>query len=98
MQDASATGGNFDFDMPADLFPGGDRTHRVGYRRFKSLAAAVAYCIERLPPMQMHGAAIETDDERYDLEQIQALYERDDFPLLHRQQDPDAGRNAIDQE
>ena len=77
--------GSFDFDAPADLFPGGDRTHRVGYRRFKNLAAAVAYCLERLTPMQMHGAVIETDEDRYELAEIRALYDRVDFPLLHRE-------------
>ena len=85
----------FDFDAPADLFPGGDRTHRVGYRRFKNLAAAIANCVERLSPAQMQGAAIETNDARNDLMQIQALYERGDFPLMHRDHEPKRGPDAV---
>jgi hypothetical protein len=73
-----------DFGEPADLYPGGDRHHRVSYRRFKTLAAAVAYSVERLGGPQLAGATIETDEERYDSAQIRALYLREDFPIQHR--------------
>src|SRR5689334_3839037 len=73
-----------DFTEPADLFPGRDRANQVGYRRFKSLAAAVAYSVERLSPAQLLGAAIETDGDRYDATQIRSLYRHQDFPIRHR--------------
>jgi hypothetical protein len=72
------------FDEPADLYPGGDRSHRVGYRRFKSLAAAVAYSVERLAGSQQVGATIETEEDRYEGAQIRELYRRADFPIHHR--------------
>jgi hypothetical protein len=74
-----------DFEEPADLFPGADRVHHVSYRRFKTLAAAVAYSIERLSPAQMIGAAIETDLGRFEAGEIRELYRRQDFPIQHRQ-------------
>ena len=56
----------------------------MGYHRFPSLAAAVAYSIERLSVTELSGAAIETDDDRYDAEAIRALYDHPDFPIPHR--------------
>ena len=73
-----------DFRDPADLFPGRDRSRAVGYRRFPSLAAAVAYSVEQLSVAEMSGAAIETDEGRYDAGAIRALYDRPDFPIRHR--------------
>jgi hypothetical protein len=75
---------NVDFQAPAELYPGPDRANRVGYRRFNTLAAAVAFSVERLTGTQRAGAAIETDGDRYDARQIASLYDRRDFPIRHR--------------
>ena len=72
------------FEDPADLYPGRVPSRPMGYHRFPSLAAAVAYSIERLSVAELSGAAIETDDDRYDAEAIRELYVHPDFPIRHR--------------
>ena len=64
---------------PADLFTGRERGRNVGYRHFKSLAAAVTYCVENLSPVQLSAAAIEAGDDRYDGKGIRQLYAQPNF-------------------
>ncbi len=64
---------------PADLFTGRERGRNVGYRHFKSLAAAVTYCVENLNPVQLSAAAIEAGDDRYDGKDIRQLYAQPNF-------------------
>jgi hypothetical protein len=75
-----------DFTQSAELFSGRTREHGVGYRRFVSLEAAVAFSIEMLPAQQLNTVAIETRDTRYAAREIRALYDRPDFPGRGRAQ------------
>lgn len=69
-----------DFTEPAELFAGRTKGAGTGYRRFRSLQAAVAFSIENMPSQQLNSVAIETQDARYTAQEIRALYERRDFP------------------
>ena len=75
-----------DFTQSAELFSGRTTEHGVGYRRFVSLEAAVAFSIEMLPAQQLNTIAIETSDTRYAAREIRALYDRPDFPGRERAQ------------
>jgi hypothetical protein len=74
----------FDFKAPAELFasPGKGASRRpMEYRRFRTSAEAVRYAIEDLPEPMLRGAVLEVNGERFDGDQIRALYNSSDFPL-----------------
>jgi hypothetical protein len=78
---------SFDYGVEAELFPGAARASRrqpVGYRRFASVAEAVRFAIEELPPDSLAGAALEVGDERFDSHGMRRLYDAPDFPLPRR--------------
>jgi len=51
------------------------------YRRFPHAAEAIKYAIEKLPPRVFSGTSLEVNRERYNAEQIRALYESERYPL-----------------
>ncbi len=74
----------FDYAAPAELFasPGrGMSRGPVQYRRFCTGAEAVRYAIEILPAVQLVGAVLEVEEERYDGKQIRELYDHPKYPL-----------------
>jgi Arc/MetJ-type ribon-helix-helix transcriptional regulator len=74
---------NFDYSAPAELFA----THgRAGlrYRRFSKAAEAIRYAVEKLPGEALHATSIEVDQQRYDSQQIRALYENEGYPLARK--------------
>ncbi len=72
---------NVDYAVAAELYPAPTRRKGpVGYRRFDTLAEAVRYAVESLPPVQLAGAFIETEENRYGAPDIRALYDAFDFP------------------
>jgi hypothetical protein len=77
----------FDYDTPAELFmakrKGGAR-QPLGYRRFASAAEAIRFAIEESPAVRTLGAWMQVGDERYDSDEIQRLYENEDYPLRRR--------------
>ena len=75
----------FDYAAPAELFLS-KRTGRtrMKYRRFQTAAEAIRFAVEGLPSLQTLGAFLQVGDERFDNEEIQRLYESDDYPLRRR--------------
>jgi hypothetical protein len=74
----------FDYETPAELFmakrKGGSR-QPLGYRRFGTAAEAIRFAVEELPAVRTLGAWLQVGDERYDVDDIQRLYESAEFPL-----------------
>jgi hypothetical protein len=77
----------FDYDIPAELFmakrKGGPR-QPLSYRRFATAAEAILFAVEELPAVRALGAWMQVGDQRFDGDDIQRLYESDDFPLQRR--------------
>src|SRR6266446_6989092 len=77
----------FDYGVPAELLmakrKGGPR-QRLRYRRFATAAEAIRFAVEELPAVRALGAWMQVGDERFDGDDIQRLYESDEFPLQRR--------------
>lgn len=73
----------FDYDAPAELFPGrGPGTRRpIGYRRFETAAEAIRFAVEELTPQGFRGAVLEVSEERYGGAKIRNLYENSNYPF-----------------
>jgi hypothetical protein len=74
---------NFDYNAPAELYPGRNRksAKRVSYRRFETAADAIRFAVEELPELLLLGACIEINEQRFNYKDIQALYASDQYPL-----------------
>ncbi len=88
---------DFDYRAPAELFPsrmkkGGGR---INYKRFDTAAEAIRFAIEEVPPPALLGAYLEVEEARYDLPEIQYLYERAAYPLKRRVTDPDEAETDV---
>jgi hypothetical protein len=76
-----------DFTEPSELFVGrrgfkGRSTMK--YHRFDTCSEAVRFAVEELSPQERAGAAIETENHRFEAADIVQLYARADFPLPKR--------------
>ena len=73
----------FDYNAPAELYPGRNRksAHKIGYRRFETAADAIRFAIEELPEPLLLGACIEIDEQRLNHQDIQALYASEQYSL-----------------
>ena len=60
---------------------GGPR-QRLRYRRFATAAEAIRFAVEEL--VRALGAWMQVGDQRFDGDDIQRLYDSDDFPLQRR--------------
>ena len=77
----------FDYDAPAELFMAkrkGSTRKPLGYRRFASAAEAIRFAVEEFPAVHTLGAWLQVGDERFDSDDIQRLYENDEYPLRRR--------------
>jgi hypothetical protein len=82
---------SFDYDAPAELFPTRGRSgsrRPMSYRRFDTAALAIRFAIEELPAAMLLGAFLQVEDDRFDGEQIRALYDNAAYPLAR----PPAGK------
>jgi hypothetical protein len=80
----------FDYGAPAELFMAKRKAtsrHPLGYRRFATAAEAIRFAVEAFPTAQALGALMQVGDERFDGDDIQRLYKRDDYPLRRRLSD-----------
>jgi hypothetical protein len=59
-------------------------THRnaIAYRRFESVAEAIRFAIEELPPDALARTVVVVNGERHEPAAIRSLYESADYPLL----------------
>ena len=77
----------FDYTTPAELFmakrKGGSR-QPLACRRFASAGEAIRFAVEEFPAVHTLGVWLQVGDERFDSDDIQRLYENDEYPL-HRQ-------------
>ena len=77
----------FDYGVPAELFMAkrkdGPR-QPLRYRRFATAAEAIRFAVEELPAVRALGAWMQVGDQRFDGDDIQRLYDSDDFPLQRR--------------
>jgi len=75
-----------DYSVPAEVYatPGRGSKRTMLYRKFTSLAEAVQFIVEDLPPGMMHALA-ETDDGRFEGDDIRALYDAEEYPLPRSQ-------------
>jgi hypothetical protein len=64
---------------------GGPRQLR--YRRFATSAEAIRFAVEELPAVRTLGAWMQVGDQRFDGDDIQRLYESNDYPLQRRLSD-----------
>jgi Arc/MetJ-type ribon-helix-helix transcriptional regulator len=56
----------------------------LGYRRFANAAEAIRFAIEEAPDVRTLGAWLQVGDERFDSDEIQRLYENEEYPLRRR--------------
>ena len=80
----------FDYGVPAVLFMAkrkGRSRQSLSYRRFATAAEAILFAVEELPAVRALGAWMQVGDERFDGDDIQRLYQSDDFPLQRRLSD-----------
>ena len=80
----------FDYGIPAELFMAKHKARArqpLTYRRFATAAEAIRFAIEELPGVRALGAWMQVGDQRFDGDDIQRLYESDDFPLQRRLSD-----------
>ena len=61
---------------------GGPRQLR--YRRFATAAEAIRFAVEELPAVRALGAWMQVGDQRFDGDDIQRLYDSNDYPLQRR--------------
>lgn len=74
----------FTYDAPAEIYSSagtGSRKRPVSYRRFATSAEAIRFTIEELPQMMQRGTVMEVGDDRFEIADIRALYDSDDYPL-----------------
>ena len=61
---------------------GGPR-QALRYRRCATAAEAIRFAVKELPAVAL-GAWMQVGDQRFDADDIERLYESDDFPLQRR--------------
>ena len=70
----------FDYSSPAELYLSRPRRH-TDYRRFATAAEAIHYAVEELSTGRSLSAWMLVGDERFNKNEINRLYDDDDYPL-----------------
>ena len=75
-----------DYGITAELFMGKRKggPRQLRYRRFATAAEAIRFAVEELPAVR---ALMQVGDQRFDGDDIQRLYESNDYPLQRRPSD-----------
>tara|TARA_R100000365_G_C2670478_1_gene19896 strand:- start:160 stop:408 length:249 start_codon:yes stop_codon:yes gene_type:complete len=74
---------NLDWTEPAELYAQSGAFHgrNARYFRFSSAAEAIRFAIEDMPAAALRSMAVESGDNRYEGNEIRALYDAQDYPL-----------------
>jgi hypothetical protein len=73
---------NFMFDSPAEVFTtGGFKVKKMTYLRFPTGAEAIRHVIERSHPAGLRGTIVQVGEERFDGQEVRALYLSSAYPL-----------------
>jgi hypothetical protein len=70
----------FNYNAPAELYLSRRRRH-TDYRRFATAAEAIHYAVEELSTGRSLSAWMLVGDERFNKNEINRLYDEDDYPL-----------------
>ncbi len=75
-----------DYNASAGLYPCKTvkRTSHLRYRRFDTVAEALRFAIEDMPPSMLQGSILEVDEARFGGQEMQWLYEAEAYPLARR--------------
>ena len=71
----------FDYSSPAELYLSKRGRRHTEYRRFATAAEAIGYAVEELRALRSLTASMQVGDERFNKNEIQQLYDDDDYPL-----------------
>jgi hypothetical protein len=71
----------FDYSSPAELYLSKRGRRQTEYRRFATAAEAIGYAVEELRALRSLTASMQIGDERFNKNEIQRLYDDDDYPL-----------------
>jgi hypothetical protein len=71
----------FDYSSPAELYLSKRGRRHPEYRRFATAAEAIGYAVEELRALRSQTASMQVGDERFNKNEIQQLYDDDDYPL-----------------
>ena len=71
----------FDYNSPAELYLSRRRGRHTDYRRFATAAEAIHYAVEELRTHRSLSAWMQVGDERFNKNEINQLYDDDDYPL-----------------
>jgi hypothetical protein len=77
----SRQGVAFDYSSPAELYLSRPRGRHTDYRRFATAAEAIHYAVEELRTRRSFRAWMQVGDERFNKEEINQLYDDNDYPL-----------------
>ena len=77
----------FDYNAPAELFPGRSKTleGNAAYKRFETAAEALRFAVEEMPAPALIGTYLEVDEARFGSQEIRYLYENAAYPLTRPQ-------------
>ena len=74
---------DFDYSARAELFFNSQkRQPRLGYRRFRTAAEAIAFAIEGIERGSFASVTLEVDEQRYDRDGVRRLHAAPEFPRL----------------
>jgi hypothetical protein len=72
---------SFDYSSPAELYLSKRGRRHAEYRRFATAAEAIGYAAEELRALRCLTASMQVGDDRFNKNEIQQLYDDDDYPL-----------------
>ena len=73
----------FNYDIPGELYSRKDKGKGRGieFRRFPTVAEAIRFAVEELPPLALRDCKIEVAGERLGSNDVRKLYDSNLFPL-----------------